>query len=117
GTANISPLTHLALVMTKADVDFNWTANTANWPTKTLLDTSAATFLQALKDKGYADAGLSGNPFTTAFNANGTGWDAVLDNIRELVEDPAGSINGYDALAQLLADGNIDSLPDYEAPT
>lgn len=117
GTANISPLTHLALVMTKADVDFNWTDNTANWPTKTQLDASATTLLQALKDKGYADASLSGSPFTTAFDANGTGWDALLDSIRELVEDLAGSINGYGELAQLLADGNIDSLPEYEAPT
>lgn len=117
GTANITPLTHLSLVLAKQDKDFKWTEDNDNWPAQTLVETSANTLMQSLKKKGYADASLSGSPFTTGFDANGAGWDKVLDKLRELVEDPAGSINGYEELAQLLADGNIASLPEYKAST
>ena len=114
GTANITPLTDLALVMAGADADMSWAGDSSGWPDKASIQASATSLMAALKDKGYAGPTLSGSPFTSAFDANGTGWDAVLDNLRALVEDPSGAIDGYQALARMLAEGNLNSLPDHE---
>ncbi|WP_062810779.1 hypothetical protein [Alcanivorax sp. NBRC 102028] len=114
GTTNISQLTQLALAMAGTDANLNWKTTVANWPTKAQVDAAVSDFVQTLKEKGYVPASLKGDPFGTPFDANGTGWDAVLDSIRELVENPSGSIDGYEELAQLLAEGNLDSLPDYD---
>ncbi len=113
GTTNISPLTQAALVLATHDTEFDWTADKSQWPDQTEVDTAAQSLLNTLKSKGYAASTLTGSPFSTAFAADGTGWDAALDAIRDLVEDPASSIAGYDELMQLLADGNLNSLPDY----
>ena len=114
GTTNISPLTQLALVMAKTDAELDWKPTVANWPSEAEVNSAATELVNALKEKGYAPDSLQGNPFGTEFDADGTGWDALLDAIRELVEDPAGAIDGYDALAQLLAEGNLNTLPDHE---
>lgn len=115
GTVNISPLTQLVLAIATHDAESGWVPNKSEWPDQASVDSAAQALSATLKNKGYAPATLSGSPFTTTFDADGTGWDAVLDALRELVEDPAGTIAGYEALAQLLADGNLNALPDYES--
>lgn len=115
GTVNITPLTHAVLAMSTASSDFSWVAEPANWPTEVNISNASNSLLQALKSKGYGEAGLSGNFFTTAFDANGQGMDKLLDDVRALVEDPSSTVQGYQALAQLLAEGNLQSLP--QAPT
>lgn len=115
GTVNISPLTQLVLALATHDAESGWAPNKSQWPDQANVDSAAQALSATLKTKGYAPVTLSGSPFTTTFNADGTGWDAVLDALRELVEDPAGTIAGYEALARLLADGNLNALPDYES--
>lgn len=111
GTVNITPLTHAVLAMSTASSDFSWVADPANWPTEASVTSASNSLLQAFKNKGYGEASLNGNFFTTAFDANGQGMDKLLDDVRALLEDPSSTVQSYQALAQLLAEGNLQSLP------
>lgn len=112
GTVNITPLTTLALAQATSQVPADWFAAFNGTPVD--VTTASDQLLDALNDAGF-DLPASGNPFTTPFVADGTGWDGLLDDLKQAIaDDPA--LSGLDDLVTLVKDGNLStSIPD--APT
>src|SRR5690606_24247535 len=78
GTVNITPLTDLALALATSTDPLSW-FNNFNGNT---VDINSATtnLLYAMAGKGF-NIPTVGNPFSTPFSADGTGWDGLLDDI------------------------------------
>jgi hypothetical protein len=107
GTANITPLTDLIMAKATGQSPADWFANFNG----TAVDTSTAStdLLNSFAGKGFTIP-ATGNPMTTPFAADGTGWDGLLDDIGDAIDnDPA--IADYDALVTLVKDGNLANLP------
>ena len=107
GTVNITPLTDLIMASATGQSPADWFANFNG----TAVDTSTAStdLLNSFAAKGFAIP-ATGNPMTTPFAADGSGWDGLLDDIGEAIDnDPA--IADYDALMTLVKDGNLANLP------
>src|SRR5690606_20870948 len=109
GTVNITPLTTLALAQSTSQLPADWFA--AFDGTSVDVGTAADDVLDALDTAGFT-LPTSGNPFTTPFVADGTGWDGLLDDLKEAItDDPA--LADLDALVTLVKDGNLaSSIPD-----
>lgn len=107
GTVNITPLTDLIMAKATGQSPADWFANFNG----TAVDTSTAStdLLNSFADKGFTIP-ATGNPLTTPFAADGSGWDGLLDDIGDAIDnDPA--IADYDALVTLVKDGNLANLP------
>ena len=107
GTVNITPLTDLIMAKATGQSPADWFANFNG----TAVDTSTAStdLLNLFADKGFTIP-ATGNPLTTPFAADGSGWDGLLDDIGDAIDnDPA--IADYDALVTLVKDGNLANLP------
>ncbi len=107
GTANITPLTDLIMAKATGQSPADWFANFNG----TAVDTSTAStdLLNSFAGKGFTIP-ATGNPMTTPFAADGSGWDGLLDDIGDAIDnDPA--IADYDALVTLVKDGNLANLP------
>ncbi|MEC9410554.1 MAG: hypothetical protein VYD52_08880, partial [Pseudomonadota bacterium] len=107
GTVNITPLTDLIMAKATGQSPADWFANFNG----TAVDTSTAStdLLNLFADKGFTIP-ATGNPLTTPFAADGSGWDGLLDDIGDAIDnDPA--IADYDALVTLVKDGNLTNLP------
>ncbi|WP_297533317.1 carboxypeptidase-like regulatory domain-containing protein [Thalassolituus sp.] len=107
GTANITPLTDLIMAKATGQSPADWFANFNG----TAVDTSTAStdLLNSFAGKGFTIP-ATGNPLTTPFAADGSGWDGLLDDIGDAIDnDPA--IADYDALVTLVKDGNLANLP------
>ena len=113
GTVNITPLTTLALAQATSQQPADWFAAFDGTPVD--VDTAADEVLDALNDASF-DFPATGNPFTTPFVADGTGWDGLLDDLRQAItDDPA--LADLDALVTLVKDGNLGtSIPDAPPP-
>lgn len=113
GTVNITPLTTLALAQATGQTPADWFNAFSGTPVD--ITSAANEVLAALTDAGFVVPG-SGNPFTTPFVADGSGWDGLLDDLRQAIdEDPA--LADLDALVALVKDGNLNSsIPDAPAP-
>ena len=59
-----------ALTIAETDVQFSWRDNTADRPTQLSTESAINMLVQTLKDKGYADAALSANPFNVTFDTD-----------------------------------------------
>ncbi|WP_319380233.1 hypothetical protein [Thiomicrorhabdus sp.] len=107
GTVNITPLTDLILAQKTGQTPSDWFSGFAN---ASPLDIDDTGLIQALTNAGYQVP--AGSPFTTAFNANGEGWDALLDDLRQAISDDANLATYNDLMAQI-RDGNSfeNSLP------
>lgn len=112
GTVNITPLTTLALAQATSSVPTDWFANFDGTPVD--VTTAAEQLMDALEDAGFT-LPSGGNAFNTPFVADGTGWDGLLDDLKEAItEDPA--LNDLDDLVTLVKDGNLNtSIPDAPA--
>lgn len=110
GTINITPLTDLTLALALGSDPAAWftSLNATSAVTAAELDTAANDFLAALVTKGYSKPS-TGNPFTTVFNADGSGWDGLLDDLKEAIPD-------YDAFLQGIATSGIVLANIPEAP-
>lgn len=107
GVTNVTPLTDLALALITSTEPAIWFTNF----TGSALDITNAgnQLLDTLENKGFTIPS-TGNPFTTAFSADGTGWDALLDDIGAAINaDP--NLADYTALLNLVKDGNLSNLP------
>ncbi|MDF1628894.1 MAG: carboxypeptidase-like regulatory domain-containing protein [Alcanivoracaceae bacterium] len=113
GTTNITPLTDLALAQATSQTPADWFSAFAGTPVD--VDTAADQLVDALTDAGFT-VPASGNPFTTPFAADGTGWDGLLDDLKQAIEDDP-ALADYAALVTLVKDGNLStSLPDAPPP-
>ena len=113
GTVNITPLTTLALAQATNQLPADWFAAFDGTPVD--VNTAADEVLDALNDASF-DLPATGNPFTTPFAADGTGWDGLLDDLKQAItDDPA--LADLDALVTLVKDGNLDTaVPDAPPP-
>ena len=113
GTVNITPLTTLALAQATGQTPADWFNAFTGTPVDVI--SAANEVLDALTDSSF-DVPTNGNPFTTSFVADGTGWDGLLDDLRQAInDDPA--LADLDALIALVKDGNLSiSIPDAPAP-
>lgn len=111
GTINITPLTDLILAKALEQTPAAWfgSANPTSLLTAADLSKAADDFLQALRAKNYT-LPTSGSPYSTAFDANGTGWDGLLDELKQAIAD-------YDAFLEGIADGSVtlDDIPEAAA--
>ncbi|EWH10150.1 hypothetical protein DS2_09397 [Catenovulum agarivorans DS-2] len=117
GTVNITPLTHLSLIKASADANLAWKDNVAMWPNKNQIEAAASSVLDVFESKNYIDEELVGSPFSTEFEADGTGWDRLLDNILTLVSDSTNQIDDYQSLGQILINDDLERLPVYTSTT
>jgi hypothetical protein len=107
GTVNITPLTDMIVASATGQTPADWFANFDG--TAVDVSTASTDLLSSFAAKGF-DIPASGNPMTTPFIADGTGWDGLLDDIGDAIEnDPA--IADYDTLMTLVKDGNLANLP------
>lgn len=113
GTVNITPLTTLALAQATNELPADWFAAFDGTPVD--VATAAGEVLDALDTSGF-DLPPSGNPFTTPFVADGTGWDGLLDDLKQAItNDPA--LADLEALVTLVKDGNLaTAVPDAPPP-
>lgn len=112
GTVNITPLTTLALAQATSQLPADWFAAFDGTPVD--VDSATDELLDALASAGFALPG-SGNPFTTRFVTNGTGWDGLLDDLKQAITDDP-TLADLDALLTLVKDGNLaTSIPDAPA--
>lgn len=96
GRVNITPLTNLIVAYAAAMDPASWYNGFGRDDN---LSTSPA--LTALESKGYIE-----NPLTVAFNADGTGHDALLDQLGAALDAEA-----YAALIAAATTQNLDNLP------
>ena len=107
GTVNITPLTDLIMASATGENPADWFANFDG----AAVDTSTAStdLLNSFASKGF-NIPATGNPMTTPFAADGSGWDGLLDDIGEAIENDT-ALADYDALVTLVKDGNLANLP------
>ena len=117
GTINITPLTDLALVQATGILPATWFASfDGSTPLDpTVLSNAMDDVTEALQTAGF-DVPTSGNPFTTPFAADGTGWDGLLDDLRDAIDEDT-TLADYNAfLDDVLANGLDNSIPNPPAP-
>ena len=109
GTVNITPLTTLALAHATSQLPADWFKAFSGTPVDVI--SAVNEVLDAFADANFV-VPTSGNPFTTPFVADDTGWDGLLDDLKEAItDDPA--LADLDALVTLVKDGNLaSSVPD-----
>lgn len=113
-TVNLTPLTTLAMYMANGNQDLanlaaNWTAQ-ANQITTTALENAQAQVNQNFSSQ-FGAQGLNAATydfFTSAFDANGTGIDAVMDSISVDIDMSGSSINIEIGGQAFAFDTNID---------
>ncbi|CAA0122738.1 Uncharacterised protein [Halioglobus japonicus] len=112
GTINITPLTDLVLALATSQNPQDW----FNSFDGSSADIAAASgdLLDTFASNGF-NVPNTGNPFTTPFKTNGNGWDGLLDEIGQAVEDDPG-LADHAALIAVVKDGNLDSLPTAPVP-
>ena len=108
GTINITPITDMVLALATGLADGSWIATPANWPEASTIASKKTELLTAMTNAGFSLPG--GDPFSTAL-VIGDAWDQVLDAIQESIDDDP-SIADYDALLNLVKDGNLNQFPD-----
>tara|TARA_B100000446_G_scaffold185829_1_gene210646 strand:- start:2699 stop:5233 length:2535 start_codon:yes stop_codon:yes gene_type:complete len=108
GTINITPITDMVLALATGLADGSWIATPANWPDASTIASKKTELLTAMTNAGFTLPG--GDPFSTAL-AVGDAWDQVLDAIQEAIDDDP-SIADYNALLNLVKDGNLGQFPD-----
>lgn len=110
GIANLTPITnlisaHLATSGNPADLSAELVGGRQISPTDVVAKT---TEVQNVLSPLFAATGVTGNPLTQSFSANGTGMDYILDSLKLDVIPAAGSTN--------IVIGLKTSLADTEAP-
>ena len=108
GTINITPITDMVLALTTGLADGSWIATPANWPDASTIASKKTELLTAMTNAGFVLP--DGDPFNTAL-VIGDAWDQVLDAIQEAIDDDP-SIADYNALLNLVKDGNLGQFPD-----
>ncbi len=89
GNVNITPLTGLVLAASFTQPDLNQWFQGFNKPletVKTAIPNYTTALLNNLTNKGYS-VPAEGNPFSTAFDADGQGWDMLLDYLAFAMDD------------------------------
>src|SRR5690554_1986274 len=109
GVINVTPLTDLILALATGQDPASWYAGFTG--ANVDIDTATTNLLDQFDSNGFTIP--AGNPFSTPFAADGTGWDALLDDIGDALKADAST---YDALLALVRDGNLGSLPDAPPP-
>src|SRR5690554_6030177 len=105
GIVNITPLTDL---MIAEQTRLSPSAWFAAFDASVAIDINDTTLTEALKNARYSVP--AGNPFTTSFNANGKGWDGLLDDLGAAIKDDV-NLSSYEDLLVLVKDGNFNSIP------
>lgn len=115
GTVNITPLTDLALALAISQDPATWFTGFSGTPI-TNLSAQTSALLSSLATKGFDIPSTSANPFTTAFNANHTGWDRMLDQLQLALSN--GGVNFQDLLNDVVTSGDIGAaMSALTAPT
>lgn len=117
GTINITPLTDLALAQATGTLPTTWFASfDGSTPLDpTVLSDAMDDVTNALQTAGFDVP--AGNPFTTPFAADGTGWDGLLDDLGDAIDEDVNLNGDYNALLTQVSEGNLgSSLPDAPAP-
>lgn len=109
GVINVTPLTDLILALATGQDPASWYAGFTG--ANVDIGTATTNLLDQFDSNGFTIP--AGNPFSTPFAADGTGWDALLDDIGDALEADAST---YDALLALVRDGSLGSLPDAPPP-
>ncbi|MCB1705207.1 MAG: carboxypeptidase regulatory-like domain-containing protein [Halioglobus sp.] len=112
GTVNITPLTDLVLALATLQTPQDWFNGFSGDSVD--IGTASGTLLDKFAGNGF-DIPSTGNPFTTPFTTNGTGWDGLLDQIGQSIADDPG-LADHAALVTIVKDGNLDNLPAAPAP-
>lgn len=103
GVINITPLTDLIIAEQTAQMPQDWFAGFDGSATIDINDTALP---DALTTAGFAVP--AGNAFMTAFAADGNGWDGLLDDLQQAIDDDI-DLTDYAALLTLIKDGNLAS--------
>ncbi len=109
GVVNVTPLTDLVLALATGQDPDSWYA--AFTGASVDIDTATTNLLDQLDSNGFTIP--TGNPFSTPFTADGSGWDGLLDDIQAALDLDSTT---YSALLTLVRDGNLASLPDAPPP-
>ena len=112
GTVNITPLTDLVLALATTQSPQDWFDGFDG--SSVDIGTASGTLLDTFANRGFTIP-QTGNPFTTPFTTNGSGWDGLLDDIGQAVADDPG-LADHAALVALVKDGNLSNLPTAPAP-
>ena len=112
GTVNITPLTDLVLALATLQTPQDWFNDFSGDSVD--IGTASGTLLDKFAGNGF-DIPSTGNPFTTPFTTNGAGWDGLLDDIGQSIDDDP-DLADYTALVTIVKDGNLDTLPAAPVP-
>jgi hypothetical protein len=108
GRVNITPLTSLIVSFASQQKGADWLAN-SNWQEAIPQLAFAQTlFGAALSSAGYTLPNEAFLPFTVNFQV-GDDWDKVLDQLQVSLKNS--NLADFDALVNLIKDGNLISLP------
>ncbi len=109
GRTNITPLTSLVIALASGQTGNDWLAQN-NWQSTVSQLPDAQVLLRfALTDTGYLLPNDAFLPFSAEFKV-GDEWDEVLDNLQLAVKSNQ-NIGSFNALVNLVKDGNLSSLP------
>lgn len=109
GRVNITPLTSLVLALASQQSGKDWLAD-GDWQSAAAqLPVAQALVKQALIAAGYHLPESAFLPLTAQFNV-GDDWDKVLDQLQLAIHSNQ-NIGTFDALVNLIKDGNLSSLP------
>ena len=112
GTINITPLTDLVLALATSSTPQDWFSSFDG--SSVDIGTASGTLLDTFSTNGF-EIPATGNPFTTPFATDGSGWDGLLDELGQAVaDDPA--LADHAALVALVKDGNLGNLPAAPVP-
>lgn len=108
GRVNITSLTSLVIAFASQQAGSDWLLN-GDWQSTASQLPLAQTLLgKALIKAGYNLPEGVFLPLTTEFKV-GDDWDKVLDQLQAAIQ--SNSIGSFDALVNLIKDGNLSSLP------
>lgn len=105
GTVNITPLTDMALTLAIGADPSAWFATFSTTTPTPNLAASKTALLSELANKGFTIP--SGDPFSTSFNADHTGWDSLLDNFQQALNSASQT---YSTLLSSLQSGGTSGL-------
>lgn len=112
GIINITPLTDLVLALATTQTPQEWFNSFDG--SSVDIGTASGTLLDTFSANGFVIP-ATGNPFTTPFVTDGTGWDGLLDDIGQAIEDDPG-LADHAALVAIVKDGNLGNLPSAPEP-
>lgn len=114
GIANITPITSVVLAMATKNATLGWLDDANEWPrVEDVLEQTQA-LLEVLQAKAYIsfDFATEEDPFTVSFQANGQGWDKLLDNMRSLADlNSTVTKISYSELINKAAKDELSDLP------